>query len=191
MYHIKDDQRSIRSAEMIYAGLAKLMGEKPFDSISVTELVEAAQVGRATFYRNFDHIEDILRLRCDQVFDGLVTYLIEYRLTFDIESRPPLLKPLLRYFEHRSEIIELLMHANRLDMVTAAFHRVFAPFRARSAAWLDIDEEYLDYSLTIRIGVVTTILVHWIETGKKQPPDELADKLGDMIGKMMRRNQLL
>ena len=36
MYHIKDDQRSIRSAEMLYEGLAKLMREQPFLSITVT-----------------------------------------------------------------------------------------------------------------------------------------------------------
>ena len=66
MYHIKNDQRAIRSSQMMYVGLARLMREKPFNAITVTDLVATAQVGRTTFYRNFDEIEDILRMRCDQ-----------------------------------------------------------------------------------------------------------------------------
>lgn len=191
MYHIKNDQRSIRSAELLYEGLASLMREKAFDSISVTDLVEAAQVGRATFYRHFDHIEDVLRLRCDQVFDGLTAYLLEYRQQHAHESRLLFLKPLLRYFYRQSDIIELLMMANRLDIVAAAFRRIFEPYRAQSAARFGLDAVYVDYGLAIRIGTVTSILIRWIETGKQQAPDELADKLGTMIQSMWMNDQLL
>ena len=74
MYHIKNDQRAIRSSQLLYEALANLMREKSFDTITVTDLVETAQVGRTTFYRNFDSIEDILHMRCDQVFDEMIDY---------------------------------------------------------------------------------------------------------------------
>ena len=45
--------------------------------------------------------------------------------------------------------------------------------------------------MAMRIGGVTNILTHWIETGKKQAPDELADKLGAITGKMGALEQLL
>lgn len=191
MYHIKNDQRSIRSGEMLYDGLAKLMRERRFDSIKVKDLVEAAQVGRTTFYRNFDEIEDVLRLRCDQVFDGLIKYLISYTEQHGNESRAALLKPLLRYFYLHSDIIELLMLAKRLDIVQSSFRRALEPFTILSAEHFAVDEEYLDYGMTIRIGVATNILIHWIETGKKQSPDELAAKLGAMINNPVTLQQLL
>ena len=71
MYHIKNDRRAKRSAETIYEALVKLMGEKRFADIRVTDLVEQAQLARATFYRSFDVQEDVLRWRCDQVLDEL------------------------------------------------------------------------------------------------------------------------
>ncbi len=191
MYHIKNDQRSIRSSEMLYEGLAKLMRKMPFDSIKVKDLVEAAQVGRTTFYRHFDEIEDVLRLRCDQVFDGLIKYLIEYTETYGNESRAALLKPLLRYFYIHSDIIELLMLAKRLDIVQSSFRRVLEPFGIEIAARFDLDKDYVDYGQTIRIAVATNILVHWIETGKKQAPDELADKLGAVTEDPVTLEQLL
>jgi AcrR family transcriptional regulator len=191
MYHIKDDKRSIRSSEMLYDGLAKLIREKPFNSIKVKNLVEVANVGRTTFYRNFDDIEDILKMRCDQVFDGLIAYLTEYARKRGNESRTFLLKPLLRYFYLHSDIIELLMSANRLDILQSSFRRVIEPFKIQLSQLLDLEEEYTDYSFTIRIGVATNILIHWIETGKKQAPDELADTLGAMIENMVTLDQLL
>jgi len=191
MYHIKNDQRSIRSSEMLYDGLTKLMQEKPLHTIKVKDLVEASHVGRTTFYRNFDEIEDILRLRCDQVFDGLVVYLIEYIQQHGWESSAPLLKPLLRYFYLHSEIIELLMNANRLDIVQSTFHRVLEPFKLQTIERFGLEEDYQDYIMTIRIGVATNILFHWIETGKKQAPDELADKLSEVITNMATINQML
>ena len=63
MYRIKQDQRTIRSSQLIYRALAQLMREKSFAKISVTNIVEKAQVGRTTFYRIFDEIEDVLNLR--------------------------------------------------------------------------------------------------------------------------------
>jgi AcrR family transcriptional regulator len=191
MYHIKDDQRAIRSSEMLYDGLGKLMREMPFSAIKVKDLVEAANVGRTTFYRNFDEIEDILWLRCDQVIDGLIVYLVEYTQKHDRESSTALLKVLLRYFYLHSEIIELLMIANRLDIVQSSFHRVFEPLKIRASTLFDLEEEYIDYGLTIRIGIAINILVHWIGSGKKQAPDELANKLGAMIENMVTLNQLL
>jgi AcrR family transcriptional regulator len=183
MYHIKEDQRSIRSSEMLYEGLVKLMREKEFDAITVTELVEAAQVGRTTFYRNFDLIEDILWMKNDQVFKGLVRYNRQYRQSYTDESPPHILKPLLRYFYLNSEIIELLILANRMDIFQRSFRGLIEPFKSMVGSIYDIEEEYVEYLIEINAGAVTNILTYWIESGKKHPPDELADKLSPMIGR--------
>ena len=176
---------------MLYAGLAKLMCEMPFESIRVKDLVDASQVGRTTFYRHFDSIEDVLRLRCDQIFDGLIAYLIAYTRRYGNESRAALLKPLLRYFYLHSEIIELLMLAKRLDIVQSSFQRALTPFYIQTAAHFDLDADILAYGQTMRIAVATSILLHWIESGKKQAPDELADELSAMIEDPVTLEQLL
>lgn len=191
MYHIKDDQRSIRSSEMIYTGLVELMREKDFAAITVTDLVDAAGVGRTTFYRNFDEIEDVLRMRCDQVVGGLINYLQGYRQKHQDESRTTILKPVLRYFYLHSELIELLMKAKRIHIFEEAFLRRFEPFKSMIGTFYGVEEDYVDYVLAIRTGGVTRILTHWIETGKKQAPDELAEKLGAIISNMVALEQLL
>lgn len=41
--------------------LLKLLHKKPLQEISISELCAQAGVGRASFYRNFDSKEDILK----------------------------------------------------------------------------------------------------------------------------------
>ncbi|NDJ61914.1 MAG: hypothetical protein GYB67_12360, partial [Chloroflexi bacterium] len=139
-----------------------------------------------------DAIEDVLRLRSDQVFEDMIQYIIAYVQENGNESRRMLLKPVLRYFALHSEIIELLMQADRLDIAMASFHRAVVPYKARAQTYyFGIDEAYIDYATTIRIGIVTNILVQWIEAGKQQPADELADTLSGMIKDMVTLDQLI
>jgi len=192
MYHIKNDQRSIRSSQMIYDGLAKLIREKDFSAITVTELVQAAKVGRTTFYRNFDEIEDVLHMRSDQVFEGLLNYLLEKgQLQGHDTSGLNLLKPVLRYFHLHSDLIELLIIAKRIDIVQDSFQKLMEPFKLMFGTIYDIEEEYVDFIFAMRIGGITTILTHWIETGMKQAPDDLADKLRATLENLVMVDQFL
>ena len=125
MYHIKDDPRSLKSAEMLYKGLAQLTQEKPLHSITVTDLVEASNVGRITFYRHFDEIEDVLQWRCDQVCNGFLKYLIERVQNNESVQYPLVLRPVLQYFNSHSEIIEVLVATKRLDIIHASLRKTW------------------------------------------------------------------
>ena len=45
-----------------------LLAEKNIEDISISELAAAAGVGRASFYRNYEHKEDILKSHLDTLF---------------------------------------------------------------------------------------------------------------------------
>ncbi len=61
LYHIDVMKRNITDA------LLELMRKKDFHSITITEIVAEARVGRATFYRNFASKEDVLKYYFDLV----------------------------------------------------------------------------------------------------------------------------
>ncbi len=48
--------------------LLSLLAEKPLEDISISELVSTAGVGRASFYRNYERKEDILKAHLDTLF---------------------------------------------------------------------------------------------------------------------------
>ncbi len=53
-------EKNTYAKEQLLNATLKLLQTKNINDISVCELVELAQVGRATFYRNFANIKDIL-----------------------------------------------------------------------------------------------------------------------------------
>lgn len=48
--------------------LVSLLTQKPMEDISISELVDTAGVGRASFYRNYERKEDILKEQIDTLF---------------------------------------------------------------------------------------------------------------------------
>lgn len=54
--------------EQLTKTFLELLVEKPINSISISELVEKAHVGRASFYRNYKCKEDILKSYIDTLF---------------------------------------------------------------------------------------------------------------------------
>lgn len=53
----KPDRRAVRSKRLILAAFRELVLEKDFKKISVSDIVERADVGRATFYAHFEDKE--------------------------------------------------------------------------------------------------------------------------------------
>lgn len=62
MYHMnKKQEANILVKECITTALLQLMQSKPFEKITICELVQKAGVGRVSFYRNFESKEDVIR----------------------------------------------------------------------------------------------------------------------------------
>ncbi|NJN37133.1 MAG: hypothetical protein HC794_08880, partial [Nitrospiraceae bacterium] len=83
------------------------------------------------------------------------------------------------------------MKAKHIHVFEETLLRHFEPFKSMFGAYYRIEEDYVDYVMAMRIGGVTNILTHWIETGKKQAPDDLAEKLGTITSQMVAIEQLL
>lgn len=67
MYRLQNDLRTRKSMEAIRKGLEECLAEKPLNKIHVTDIHDKCNVSRATFYRLFDSIYDILALECDMI----------------------------------------------------------------------------------------------------------------------------
>ena len=65
---MSNEGRNAYVIEHITDALLKLLREKPIEDISISELCELAGIGRASFYRNFNSKEDILRTYIQGLF---------------------------------------------------------------------------------------------------------------------------
>lgn len=92
--------------ECIDMALMYLMSEKPFESISISEITKRAGVSRTAFYRNYTSKEDVIREIGKYVIDKLVSILSNIKKAEDVHDR------LVEFFAHikeHKEHIELLI----------------------------------------------------------------------------------
>lgn len=66
-----EDRRVRRTQQLLRAALFALIQEKGFERLSVQDIIDRANVGRATFYAHFDNKEDLLLSGFDAFRDSL------------------------------------------------------------------------------------------------------------------------
>ena len=194
MYHIIKDKRSIQSSKWIYASLTALMLEKKYTNITITDVAEKAIISRSTFYRSFDSLDDVLRLKCDTCFNELYIYLLKYYKANSFsakEEKMVFLKPFLRYWYVDSSIIEFLILANKLDIFNESFKNMFKLFSPNLNKSHAIIANHLDYYIAVRSGVAINVLLQWIRNGQDVPPDDLADLIVSHVNELISLDLLL
>lgn len=184
MYHIKEDKRSKQSSEFIYNALEELMAQSDFNSITVTDLVDRAKVGRTTFYRNFETTYDVLKMKCDEKFQELYEFLIQYYRGNNQPITPPFLKPFLRFWYVNPNIIKLLIKADRLDIIKDSFISLVEKFKGilpEEQFYNGDNSKYQNYFKEIRYSISISILIEWIKNDTNIAPDDLAKVLMEQL----------
>ena len=71
------DARVRYTRMIIEQSFLELLGEKPISKITVTELCEKAQLNRATFYKHYLDIPDLMEKIEEDLFDKIRDYFNE------------------------------------------------------------------------------------------------------------------
>ncbi len=67
----KLDARIKKTYTLLFAGFMKLLKEKPFDNITVSEICEISSVHRATFYKHFNDKNEFLAFCIESLLDDI------------------------------------------------------------------------------------------------------------------------
>ena len=62
------DRRQRKTRESIFRAFSELLSEKEFNKITVGEIIERADVGRATFYAHFETKDFLIKELCEELF---------------------------------------------------------------------------------------------------------------------------
>ena len=68
MYGESMDRRQRKSRRAIFGAFIELLSKKDFHNITVGEIIERADVGRATFYSHFETKDFLLKELCEELF---------------------------------------------------------------------------------------------------------------------------
>ena len=169
MYHIKDDKRMRASAMLICEGLAEALEEKPYASLSVTQVCAATGVARTTFYRLFDTLDDVLVYQFDQLFsDALDAYTARGK-------QEPFARVIIEVAASNKALVAAIVESGRYDLLSQAT-------RAREEDILNsvgvrMDERDRRMCTSILTQVAIVVVGEWVKSGYKETPDQLYEMM--------------
>lgn len=176
MYHKKSDKRSIESSNMIYESLRELVYKKEYRSITIKEIVDHANIGRSTFYRNYDTIDDVLIKKSDEEFDKCVDYLLQ-QLQLNHTQIPNSISNFMyhffQYWNTNYEVLELLLKVNQFDRIEDSIHKIISRLVefSNQTGYTITNTKYF---IAIRVGMMKSVLSEWIKDNRAFPPDQLS-----------------
>ena len=176
MIHIKPDIRAQRSAKLLYDGLVEVLKTKDFNKITISDISKASTVGRATFYRNFDEIIDLLYWKCSTGFQEVLTRFNQSDP--DLTQEDEILVFVLRYWmsSDNLKVLEILMDIGRLDIIYNSFvdnANILIDYLKMRGVSMSTDD--FTYFISVRAGFFVGIIRAWIVNGKKETPEQVSN----------------
>ena len=109
----KDDRRSQRTREALHQALFALMREKPYDAITVQDIIDRANLGRSTFYSHFVDKNDLASYSLELILSALV-----HGPGADAPTRPGLIAtaPLFQHVRDQFPLFQMQMRGRGLDL---------------------------------------------------------------------------
>lgn len=168
-------QTNIQVKQDMYKALLRLMGDKTFSSISVSDITSEANVSRMAFYRNYNAIEDILT-------EHLVEVVEEYRAKeSDTESKTVFYEKkymlrCFRFFYLHREFIDALITAGMGDLFLAKITEYLIQ------KWIDVEKGTREENLRISAfaGAIYNMYREWSKGDFLELPEDVATILYDL-----------
>ncbi|CAK1232988.1 TetR-like C-terminal domain-containing protein [Fructobacillus evanidus] len=150
------------------------LSEHPFSEIRVAQLIKSAGVARASYYRNFENIEDILNYYLDRL-------LVKHRSHSDkianarswtkLSIKDQLLD-LFTVFGAEQKRFKLLIQGELSSHIYEFFQAVSEERSTeRPANWLT------GYPRDVISGAVFQVIMSWLQKGAQESPEEMANFL--------------
>jgi len=170
------DRRQRKTRAAIFSALIDLLAKKEFGQITVSEIIEQADVGRATFYSHFETKDFLLKELCEDlfchVFDGAES---EHRHLFSCD--PPesrFLHLFCHLMQNDNHILELLSCDLFVRYFTVRLKElIFSQlpmFEDRKSPKLP-ENFWVDHIASVFVQT----LRFWVEHGYKETPETLLE----------------
>ena len=173
----KVDARVRKTRDALGDALVALMQERPFESITVQDVLDRANVGRSTFYSHYSDKDDLLMSDADEFFEAMSLSLSAHG---DTSER---VFPVREFFNHLIDAQRFVvalrtsgkLHAN-LELARGHFARGIERRLNELAKGESIPVHQRPALAFAHAGALLSLMQWWIDRGMKESAEDM-DKL--------------
>jgi AcrR family transcriptional regulator len=164
MTQLRQDRRSHRTQQALMDALIALLAVKPYDGISINDIIDYANVGRSTFYAHFQDKDDLLKSGFERVLDMLIQHISFGEADQDLRLDTT---QLFRHAQGHYELYRTLAWGSGFDLLTKDGHAALSAKLKENFTQLlsgrpepSIPLDVLSYSMA---GTLLILLKWWLD----------------------------
>lgn len=176
------DRRQRKTREAIFSAFVELLSKKDFNEITVGEIIEKADIARATFYSHFETKEYLLKELLEElfchIFDSNSNEYNNHKHIFNCDAPDSVFLHLFQHFKKNdNNILELLSSQNN-DLFLSYFK---TNLKTMIKSQLDLFKTRKNEKLPddFWINHITSTFVEtlrwWIDNGMKESPETITE----------------
>lgn len=173
------DRRMKKTKKAIYDALKSLLAKESYSKITVSEIIEEADIGRSTFYAHYETKDDLLKEMCHDIFLHIMDTNLTKEETHNFSGNPLRFRTLITHilYHIKEEVINL---KGLLEGENGIYF--WQNFRLQSQHFI---QTYLLQHHRQNTGLPDNVLVNhisvsfeglvkwWIQNGMKETPEEI------------------
>ena len=166
-----------QSRRWIVESFFDLLHIKDLSKISVTEIVENAELDRRTFYRHFKSKEDIISF---YIHEASKQYedMMKTEIVFDNRS---IAGAFFNICDRHKDIFRLLYKQNLLHLLLNDLNGIFQKYQCKFASAEELQSANRAFILSYHIGGLCNLLIMWLSEDCKKTPAQMTEIVCELM----------
>lgn len=181
---VKKEYRSaVRSRRLINQAFLELLQEKPFEKITVTDIVNRADINRSTFYAHYPDVRGMVEVLLEHAVNKSVSLIAE--LDFDelFTDPTPFLTKLLDIGMENMELYQML---GKSDYAMRQVEEMKIIFMQKAITAKSIPEHIrlsnvFQIQITFFIGGILNTFQQWLQGNLTCSTEEILEQIASLI----------
>ncbi len=176
------DRRQRKTREAIFDAFSTLMSSKHYSQITVGQIIEKANVGRATFYAHFETKDFLLKELCDElfchVFDGIDGENMNHKHIFECNAPSSVFLHLFMHIQNNDHNLLKLMASENNEIFIRYFKENLRDLIKNQLSIFESRKPTnvpTDFWVNHICSVFVETIRWWIDCGMKESPEELSE----------------
>ena len=178
------DRRQRKTRESIFRAFSQLLEKRAYHRITVQEIIDAADVGRATFYAHFETKEYLLKELCEDLFGHVIDAAmgLPHGHAHDSqgEKADSVFLHLLRHLQENDRNILALLSSQNNEIFLQYFKtnlKKLVKTQFADTGKLRNSKIPEDYLINHISSSFVETVSFWLRRGMKETPEELAEQM--------------
>ncbi|MFH1634907.1 MAG: TetR/AcrR family transcriptional regulator [Chloroflexota bacterium] len=175
------DRRAQRTRQALIHALIELLATRHYDQITIQDIVDQANVGRATFYAHYQNKDDLLKSGFERVLDILARQIVSNekdQCSFDTSM-------LFRHAQGHYELYRTLIWGSGFELLTKEGHAALSKKIEDRFALLLIGRQPPSIPLPILscsvAGALLILLKWWLENKMPYSPERMDEIFQQLV----------